>query len=244
MAGHSQFKNIMHRKGAQDKKRAKLFTRLLREVEVAARSGGEDPSSNSRLRQALVQARSANVPKDRLERAISKSSEPSTQEEFYYEAMAPGQIAMKIHIVTDNRNRSFSQVNSTLDKRGAHMASVGFLFDHVGILVYADPGLDRRDPLMETAIEAGASDFQHKDDTCVITCPKENFFALREALEPQFDAPLQAGLCWTASVEQDLSPEKAQGLLNLMADLEDLDDVQEIWTNANPSCLPEPEAED
>lgn len=236
MAGHSQFKNIMHRKGAQDAKRAKLFTKILREVTVAAKAGGTDPSSNPRLRNALLQARQANLPKDNLDRAVAKAHESTENyESLYYEAMGPGQAAFLVQVLTDNRNRSAAEVRATFNKNGSRAADVTFLFDHVGVITYTN--IDNPEKFMDTAIEGGASDIQehtHEEGTeYTVICPRDSFFALKDHLEKDIGAPISASLEWIAKTpympEDDGQKKSIQKIIDT---LEDMDDVQNIWTNA------------
>ena len=191
MAGHSQFKNIMHRKGAQDAKRAKLFTKLLREVTVAVKTSGPDADTNPRLRNALFQCRQSNVPKDTIDRAISKAGESTEHyDTLYYEGRGPGNTALIIHVLTDNKNRSACDVRTALSKHGGSLADVGFLFDHHGIIEYRN-----QDPLvlMECALDHGALDIQeHSTGSQSIQCiisERDQFLTLREALETTFGPP-------------------------------------------------------
>jgi YebC/PmpR family DNA-binding regulatory protein len=248
MAGHSQFKNIMHRKGAQDAKRAKRFTKLLREVTVAAKTAGPDPDTNPRLRNALFQCRSSNVPKDTIDRAISKASETAEHyDSLYYEGRGPGNTALIIHVLTDNKNRSACDVRTALSKHGGSLADVGFLFDHYGVIEYAD-----QDPmaLMEYALDHGALDIQERDhgQTQIqrIICGRDQFLTLREALEEKFKQPLKASLSWQAKMPHPLDPDQQISIMKLIHALEDLDDVQSVWTNADDdlALMVDPEEEE
>lgn len=233
MAGHSQFKNIMHRKGAQDAKRAKVFTKLLREVTVAARAGGADAGSNPRLRNALYQARQANMPKDTLERAISRATEETgNYESLYYEGFGPGQAALLIHVLTDNRNRSASEVRGFFHKHGGRFGDVAFLFSHVGIIAY--PLLTTQAALAERAIDQGATDIQEEEDACVLQCPRDLFFALRESLEAEFGPPTYASLAWVPFLPHIVADHHQQeSLRKFIGSLEELEDVQEVWSNVH-----------
>ncbi len=240
MAGHSQFKNIMHRKGAQDAKRAKLFTKLLREVTVATKTSGPDPDTNPRLRTALFQCRSANVPKDTIDRAISKASETAEHyDSLYYEGRGPGNTALIIHVLTDNKNRSACDVRTALSKHGGSLADVGFLFDHYGIIDYTD-----QDPMtfMDYALDHGALDIQERclGQTPIqrIICERDQFLNLREALEAKFKQPLKASLSWQAKMPLQLGQEQQISVMKLIHALEDLDDVQAVWTNADDDLAP------
>ncbi|MHA1566991.1 MAG: YebC/PmpR family DNA-binding transcriptional regulator, partial [Alphaproteobacteria bacterium] len=236
MAGHSQFKNIMHRKGAQDAKRAKQFARLSREIEVAARLGAPDPDQNPRLRTAISSARAGNMPKDRIERAINKASGPgdgAVLEEVRYEGFGPGGVAIIVEALTDNRNRTAAEIRSTFGKLGGNMGetgSVGFMFDRVGQLLY--PGdVASPDEMFEVALEAGADDvLSDPSGHEVITAP-EDFHKVGAALEARFGTPQESGLTWkpqtTVAVDEDAAPT----LIKLLGALEDCDDVQSISAN-------------
>lgn len=235
MAGHSQFKNIMHRKGAQDAKRAKLFTKLLREVTVATKASGPDPDTNPRLRTALFQCRSSNVPKDTIDRAISKASETAEHyDSLYYEGRGPGNTALIIHVLTDNKNRSACDVRTALSKHGGSLADVGFLFDHYGIIDYSNQDLMT---LMDYALDHGALDIQERcygtNQIQRIICERDQFLTLREALEEKFQQPVKASLSWQAKMPLHLSQEQHISVMKLIHALEDLDDVQAVWTNAD-----------
>ena len=192
MAGHSKFKNIQHRKGAQDKKRAKIFTRLIKELAVAAR-GGTDPASNPRLRGALLAARAANMPKDNIERVLKKAEggEGEQYEEIRYEGYGVGGTAFIVEAMTDNRNRTASEVRAAFSKFGGTLGetgSVSFMFDKVGQIVFAGSVADA-DSMFEAALEAGADNVESDADSHVITCSTEDFNAVREALQEAFGDP-------------------------------------------------------
>lgn len=230
MAGHSQFKNIMHRKGAQDAKRAKIFTKILREVTVAARMGGVDPNTNARLRAILIHARSSNVPKDNLERAITKSQDQAVAEDsLRYEAFGPEGSALLIEVLSANRNKSASEIRAVLNRHGARLADVAFMFAHESRLVYHTKSPD---DLMEAAVMHGAREFvQEGEETCILSCARENFAQLCDALEPRFGVPDQAFLGWFAPIPHIIDDTARQALTKLISALEDLDDVQHVWTN-------------
>jgi YebC/PmpR family DNA-binding regulatory protein len=236
MAGHSQFKNIMYRKGAQDKKRAKVFTRLTREIQVAAKTGGEDPASNPALRTAIAAARKENMPKDNIDRAIKKGSgggDDSNWEEVRYEGYGPGGVAMIVDALTDNRNRTASEVRAAFSKFGGNLGetnSVSFMFNRVGQIIYpAEVG--SADDVLEAAIEAGAENAESTGAEHEITCPVEDFNTVREALEATLGEPQSAGLTWkplnTVAVDED----QAGTLIKLFDTLEDNDDVQQVSAN-------------
>lgn len=235
MAGHSQFKNIMHRKGAQDAKRAKVFAKLAREIEVAARSS-PDPDQNPRLRTAITAARGQNMPNDRIKRAIEKASgggDGDNYEEVRYEGYGPGGVAVIVETLTDNRNRTASEVRSAFSKHGGNLGetnSVSFMFDQVGEVIYpAD--VASADEVFEAALEAGASDVASSDTSHEIVCAPEDFGQVAEALDSKFGAPENAGLNWKPQTTVDLTADTARTVLKLIDVLEDSDDVQRVATN-------------
>lgn len=229
MAGHSKFKNIMHRKEAQDAKRAKKFTKALKEVTVAAKEGGTDPSCNPRLRHALLQARQLNVPKSNIERAMNKSSESKNYDALRYEAMGGGHTALIIEVLTDNRNRSACAVRTAIQKNGGHMADVSFMFDQVGCLQYTLP---LPDSLMDKAIELGALDLKEDSKTLSIFCPKDQFFIFQETMNTSYGHPYYSELIWYPKIMHSISTEDQEKLLKMVSSLEDIDDVQNVWDNA------------
>lgn len=229
MAGHSKFKNIMHRKGAQDAKRAKRFTKALKEITVAAKEGGADPTSNPRLRHALLQARQLNVPKNNIERAMHKSSESKNYDTLRYEAMISGSVALIVEVLTDNRNRSACAVRTAIQKNGGHMTDVSFLFDHMGCMQYMMPCSDT---LMEKAIEWGALDFQDHNKALSIFCPKEHFFTFQDEMIQHFGNPHYAELIWHPKIKIEPSEDMSERVLKIISALDDIDDVQNIWDNA------------
>ena len=236
MAGHSQFKNIMHRKGAQDKKRAKLFAKLAREIEVAARMGAPDPAQNPRLRSAVAASRSANMPKDRIERAINKAAgddDGANYEEIRYEGYGPAGVALIVDALTDNRNRTASEVRSAFSKFGGNLGetnSVAFLFDRVGQIAYGPDAADS-DTMFEAALEAGAQDVDSSSSGHEISCDPEDFGQVVEILEAKFGAPESAGLTWRPQTTVDVDINAAQTLIKLIDALEDGDDVQNVSAN-------------
>lgn len=236
MAGHSQFKNIMYRKGAQDKKRAKVFTRLTREIQVAAKTGGEDPASNPALRTAIAAARKENMPKDNIERAIKKGSgggDDNNFEEVRYEGYGPGGVAMIVDALTDNRNRTASEVRAAFSKFGGNLGetnSVSFMFSRVGQIVYpAEVG--SADDVLEAAIEAGAENAESSETEHEITCPVEDFNTVREALEAALGEPQSAGLTWKPLNTVPVDEDQAGTLIKLFDTLDDNDDVQQVSAN-------------
>ncbi len=237
MAGHSQFKNIMHRKGAQDAKRAKVFTKLIRELTVSARSGLPDPAANPRLRAAIQAAREANMPKDTIERAIKRGAGgegDSNYEEVRYEGYGPGSVAIIVEALTDNRNRTASEIRSAFSKNGGSLGetnSVSFMFDRVGAIHYPTATADA-DAMFEAALEAGADNVESSDDGHDVTCLPDDLNAVREALEAKFGAPASARLDWRPQTTVPVTDEQAaQTLMKLLEVLDDNDDVQRVQAN-------------
>lgn len=234
MAGHSKFKNIMHRKGAQDKKRAKVFTRLIKELSVAAR-GGVDPDSNPRLRTALAAARGANMPKDNIDRVLKKAQggDGESYDEIRYEGYGPGGVALIVEALTDNRNRTASEVRATFNKYGGNLGetgSVNFMFDRVGQITYPAAAADA-DAMFEEALEAGADNVESDDQGHEIITAPEDFNAVREMLENRFGSPEEAGLAWKPQNTTPVNEDQATTLLKLLDALDDLDDVQSVASN-------------
>jgi YebC/PmpR family DNA-binding regulatory protein len=234
MAGHSKFKNIMHRKGAQDAKRAKKFTRLIKELAVAAR-GGTDPDANPRLRTALSAARAANMPKDNIERILKKAEggEGDSYDEIRYEGYGPGGVALIVEALTDNRNRTASEVRSTFSKYGGNLGetgSVSFMFDRVGQITYPADATDA-DAMFEAALEAGADNAESDDDQHEVLTSIEDFNAVRDGLEDKFGAPEEAGLIWKPQNGTPIDEDQAATLMKLLNALDDLDDVQSVASN-------------
>ncbi|GAN53079.1 YebC/PmpR family DNA-binding transcriptional regulator [Tanticharoenia sakaeratensis] len=236
MAGHSQFKNIMHRKGAQDAKRARQFAKVIREITVSVRAGAPDPSANPRLRAALSMAREANMPKDTVERAIKKASGAAGGEDYVevrYEGYGPAGVAIIVEGLTDNRNRTASDVRAAFSKHGGSMGetnSVSFMFQRLGVIAYpADVASE--DDMLEAAIEAGADNVESSDEGHEITCPVESFFAVRDALEARFGEPRTAKLDWRPGNTVPLDEEQARSVLKLIDVLDDNDDVQAVYAN-------------
>ncbi|HEX5795325.1 MAG TPA: YebC/PmpR family DNA-binding transcriptional regulator [Geminicoccaceae bacterium] len=235
MAGHSQFKNIMHRKGRQDAKRARTFTRLVREVQVAARAGLPDPAANPRLRSALQAARAANVPKDNIERAIRRGSgdEGESYEEVRYEGYGPGGVALIVETLTDNRNRTAADVRAAFAKLGGALGetgSVAFQFDRIGEIRYPAEAADS-DAMLEAASEAGAEDCRSSEEGHEIVCAPDDLAAVRDALEERLGPPEVARLGWRPQVGVPVGPDHAQTLFKLLETLDELDDVQSVTAN-------------
>ena len=234
MAGHSKFKNIQHRKGAQDKKRAKIFTRLIKELAVAAR-GGTDPASNPRLRTALAGCRAANMPKDNIERVLKRAEgdEGEQYEEIRYEGYGAGGTAFIVEALTDNRNRTASEVRAAFNKFGGSLGetgSVSFMFDKVGQIIYPSAVSDA-DAMFEAALEAGAQDVETDDELHVVTTAPEDFNAAREKLDDAFGLPADAQLTWVAQNTLDVSEDHARTLIKFVDVLEDNDDIQSLSFN-------------
>ena len=235
MAGHSQFKNIMHRKGAQDKKRAKIFTRLIRELTVAAKASA-DPDSNPRLRTAIAAARAANMPKDNIDRVLKKATgggEETNYEEIRYEGYGPGGVAIIVDALTDNRNRTASEVRAAFSKYGGNLGetnSVGFMFDRIGLISYPRD-LGSSEAAFEAAVESGASDVEATQSGYEFICSTEEFNNVREYLEDEYGPPVSAGLSWKPQSTVELSADQATTLLQLLDVLDDNDDVQSTAAN-------------
>ena len=236
MAGHSQFKNIMHRKGAQDKKRAKIFARHTREIMVAARSGLPDPEQNSTLRNAIIAARAANMPKDNIDRAVKRvagGEEVANYEDVRYEGYGPGGVAVIVDASTDNRNRTASEVRTAFSKLGGNLGetgSVAFMFDRVGSITYPADIADA-DNMFEAAVEAGADNVESSDDEHEIICEPDDFATVRDALIEKFGAPTEQGLLWKPQNTISLNEDQASTMLKLIDTLDDNDDVQSVSAN-------------
>ncbi|HET6183282.1 MAG TPA: YebC/PmpR family DNA-binding transcriptional regulator [Acetobacteraceae bacterium] len=242
MAGHSQFKNIMHRKGAQDARRARQFAKLIREITVSARQGLPDPAANPRLRAAISAARQANMPKDTVERAIKKASGAGGGEDYAevrYEGYGPAGVAIIVEALTDNRNRTASEIRSAFSKHGGALGetnSVAFLFSRLGVIRYpaktASP-----DDMLEAAIESGAENVESDAEAHEVTCAADDFFAVRDALEARFGEPETARLDWRPTTSVSLDEARAAAVLKLIDALEENDDVQAVYANFD---IPEP----
>jgi YebC/PmpR family DNA-binding regulatory protein len=235
MAGHSQFKNIMHRKGRQDAARSKLFSKLAREITVSAKQGLPDPAMNPRLRAAVLAARAENMPKDNIERAIKKAlgGEAESYEEIRYEGYGPGGVAVIVEVLTDNRNRTASDVRSYFTKNGGNLAETGavsFMFDRVGVIEY-DAKVASADAMLEAAIDAGADDVASAAAGHEIYASQENFRDVAKALEAKFGEPRKAALVWKPQTTVSLDDEQGERLLKLIETLEEHDDVQNVFAN-------------
>ena len=235
MAGHSQFKNIMHRKGRQDAVRSQMFSKLAREITVAAKAGMPDPAMNPRLRLAIQNAKAQSMPKDNIERAIKKAAggDAENYEEVRYEGYGPGGVAVIVEALTDNRNRTASSVRSTFSKAGGALGetgSVSFSFDRVGEITYKLSAGDA-DSVMEAAIEAGAEDVTTDEDGHTIICGFEDIGDVSKALEDKLGEAETVKAIWKAQNTVPVDEEKAQSLMKLIDTLEDDDDVQNVYSN-------------
>lgn len=236
MAGHSKFKNIMHRKGAQDKKRSKVFSKLSREITVAAKMGGPDMDSNPRLRLAVTTARSQSMPKDNIERAIQKASggDAENYEEMRYEGYGPGGIGVIVETLTDNRNRTASDVRTIFNKAGGNLGesgSVGFMFDRVGEIEYPADAADA-DAMFEAGLEAGADEVESDDDSHVIYTEAGDLHSVVSALtEALGKEPSSAKLIFKPKDPMSVDKDGAEKLMRLIDNLEDNDDVQTVFGN-------------
>lgn len=236
MAGHSQFKNIMHKKGAKDAKKGKIFTKIAREIISACKTGMPDPSVNPRLRSAIQWAREENMPRDKIDAAVKRGAgnvDTDNFEPVRYEGYGPGGTAIIINALTDNRNRTASDVRSTFTKFGGNLGetgSVGFLFDHVGLILYPAAAATE-DAMLEAALEAGADDCASDASRHTVTCAQESFIAVRDALEKKFGAAESARITWQPKNTVSVNEEQARQILKLIEALEDFDDVQEVFSN-------------
>lgn len=238
MSGHSQFKNIMYRKGAQDAKKARVFAKLSREITVAAKSGTPDPDKNPRLRLAIQAARAESMPKDNIERAIAKASQAAGGADYVtvrYEGYGPGNVAIIVEALTDNKNRTASNVRSLFGKRGGNMGesgSVAFNFERIGFVQYPK-SVANADKVFEEALNAGANDVVSDETHHDIETLPDDLGAVTETLEKIFGTPSVSRLDWKALVSSDVDDvEKARTLLGLIDALEDDDDVQQVYNNA------------
>lgn len=238
MAGHSQFKNIMHRKGAQDKKKAKLFNKLAREITVAARTGQPDPHINSRLRNAIIAAREANMPNSRIKSALdsatSNSADAAHYDEVRYEGYGPGGVAVIIEALTDNRNRTAAEVRFAFTKNSGALGesnSVSFLFSRVGQIIFP-LSVASGEAVFEAGVEAGADNVETTTDGHEVTTTPEDFIVVKDTLEKKFGAPLEgAAIIWKPVTTTRLDQEQAEELFDLIEALEDSDDVQKVFSN-------------
>jgi len=235
MAGHSKFKNIMHRKGRADSARSKLFSKLSREITVAAKAGLPDPNMNARLRLAVNNAKSESLPKDVIDRAIKKASggDAEAYEEIRYEGFGPGGVGVIVEVLTDNRNRAASNVRSTFSKNGGNLGetgSVAFMWDRVGQITYgAEAGSE--DKVMDAAIEAGAEDVESDEDGHTVYTAFADLSEVAAALEAALGPARSAAIAWRPKARTPVSGEAAASLMKLLESLEDEDDVQNVWSN-------------
>jgi YebC/PmpR family DNA-binding regulatory protein len=235
MAGHSKFKNIQFRKGAQDKKRSKLFSKLAREITTAAKMGLPDPAMNPRLRTAIQAARAQNMPNDNIDRAIKKSQEAGgdNYEEVRYEGFGAGGVGVIIEALTDNRNRTASEVRSIFSKHGGNLGETGavsFNFDRLGAIEF-DADKATADEMLEAAIEAGADDVESGADGHYVYCNPDELHQVAKALEERFGEPRATQILWRPKSEVTIDEESGQKLLRMIDGLEDLDDVQQVYAN-------------
>ncbi len=237
MAGHSKWANIKHRKGAQDAKRGKIFTKIIREITVAARMGGGDPAGNPRLRAVIDKALGANMTKDTINRAIKRGTgelDGENYEEVVYEGYGPNGVAVLVECLTDNRNRTVSEVRHAFSKAGGNLGtdgSVAYLFSKVGLLSYA-PGTDE-EQVTEAAIEAGAEDVISNDDGSIdVITSFADYISVKEAMTAAGHEPQSAGVTMKPSTSVQLAKEDAEKIIRLVDALEDLDDVQNVYSNA------------
>ncbi|MAB14904.1 YebC/PmpR family DNA-binding transcriptional regulator [Parvibaculum sp.] len=235
MAGHSQFKNIMYRKGAQDKKRAKLFAKLAKEITVAAKMGMPEPEHNPRLRAAIQAARAENMPKDNIERAIKKSTDQGGEnyEEMRYEGFGPGGVGVIVEALTDNRNRTASAVRAIFSKHGGNLGETGavsFMFDQVGQIIYpAEKG--EAEAMLEAAIEAGAEDCISSEDGHEFICAPDDLHEVAQALESTLGEANSARIVWKPQNTIELDDDKSETMMKLLDALDDDDDVQQVYAN-------------
>ena len=243
MAGHSQFKNIMHRKGAQDAKRARIFTRLGREIMVAAKMGSPDPEANPRLRAAISAAKAQNMPNERIDRAISRATGADNAEEYVemrYEGYGPGGIAVIVEAMTDNRNRTAGDVRSYFNKNGGSLGetnSVAFLFQRVGEIQVSTEGVEF-EVLFEAAAASGADDVEDDDESYTVVTEVEAFNDVYQEID-KIATVQSARLVWRPMAPVAVDPETAPGLMKLLTALDDNDDVQNVYTNADLASLAE-----
>jgi YebC/PmpR family DNA-binding regulatory protein len=235
MAGHSKFKNIQFRKDRQDKIRSKLFSKLSRDITLAAKAGVPDPSANSRLRLAIANAKAESMPKDNIDRAIKKatSGDADTMEEIRYEGFGPGGVGVIVEVLTDNRNRAAANVRTIFGKNGGNLGetnSVAFMFERVGEITYP-VSAGSEDTVMEAAIEAGAQDVESDAEGHVITTAFEDLSEVADALEAALGAPKSTGVVWKAKTGTPVTGDAAAGLMKLIDALDDDDDVQSVYAN-------------
>ena len=244
MAGHSKFKNIMHRKGRQDAVRSKMFSKLSREITVAAKSGMPDPAMNPRLRLAIANAKAESMSKDVIDRAIKKAigGDAETYDEIRYEGFGPGGVGVIVEVLTDNRNRAAANVRSTFAKNGGNLGetgSVAFMFDRMGQIVYP-AAAGSEDKVMEAAIESGADDVESDEESHTVYTAFEQLSEVAQALEALLGAPKSTGVVWRPKSQTPVTGDAAATLMKLIEALEDDDDVQNVYSNED---IPEDELE-
>src|SRR5580700_11182866 len=235
MAGHSQFKNIMHRKGRQDAVKSKLFGKLAREITVSAKLGTPDPAMNARLRAAIIAARAENMTKDTIERAIKKASggDAESYEEIRYEGYGPGGVAVIVEVLTDNRNRTAGEVRATFTKSGGNLAETGavsFMFDHIGVVEY-DAKAASGEAMFEAALDAGADDVVSSENGHEIYATPDHFGSVAKALEAKFGEPRKASLTWRPQNTVAVDDEQGEKVIKLIDSLNEHDDVQNVYAN-------------
>src|SRR5690349_5563899 len=236
MAGHSQFKNIMHTKGRADKARSKLFSKLAREITVAAKLGMPDPAHNPRLRAAVIAARAENMPKDNIERAIKKATgagDSENYEDMRYEGYGPGGVAVIVETLTDNRNRTAGDVRAAFTKSGGNLAETGavsFMFDHVGVVEF-DAKVGSADAILEAAIDAGADDVTSGENGHEIYTATDSLGSVAKALEGKFGEPRKAAMVWKPKNTVAIDDEKGEQMIGLLETLNENDDVQNVYAN-------------
>jgi len=243
MSGHSKWATIKHKKGATDAKRGKIFTRLIKEITIAAKGGGGDPDGNPRLRTAILAAKAENMPADNIKRAIQRGTgelEGLSYEEITFEGYGPGGVAIIVEVTTDNRNRAVSEVRHAFSKNGGNLGetgSVGYLFSKRGVIVVAKAGTNE-DKITEVVLEAGADDLSEEGDNWeILTSPKE-FEAVRDALKAAEFTPEHAEVTMIASTYQKLEGAQANSMIRLLETLEDLDDTQNVYSNFDMDDVP------
>ncbi|QAY77125.1 YebC/PmpR family DNA-binding transcriptional regulator [Sphingosinicella sp. BN140058] len=235
MAGHSKFKNIMHRKGAQDKKRSAMFSKLSREITVAAKMGTPDPAMNPRLRAAVLAAKAQSMPKDNIQRAIEKASggDAENYEDVRYEGFGPGGVSLIVEALTDNRNRTATNVRTSFSKNGGNLGASGSVshgFDRLGLITYP-AGAGSADAVLEAAIEAGAEDVESDEDGHQIWTAQESLHEVAKALEATLGEAESTKLAWRPQTPVDVDGDAAGQLFKLIDALEDDDDIQTVWGN-------------
>jgi len=245
MAGHSKWANIQHRKGRQDKARGKLFSKLSKEISIAAKMGGPDPDMNPRLRLAVANAKGQSMPKDNIQRAIDKASgaDAETYEEIRYEGFGPGGVGIIVECSTDNRNRAASDVRTAFSKNGGNLGETGavaFMFDQVGEIRYSEEVADE-DTMFEAAIEAGAEDVSYEEGDAdegvpgerVVTCARDDLNEVSAALQENLGEPKSVNIIWKPQTLTPVEADKVESVLRILEVLDDLDDVQNVYANAD-----------